>query len=312
MLNKRNTTWIFSFFLVACAICCFIFYFSKSKQTSKEKVVLSDILKKDKISMSTSPWGSAYKKDEVEPLLKALSSELPKNAENFFQFSIHYFDVKEPVNLSPAHLQQLISETFSFLEKTKNIKATARSRTLLFPFIKRLRGLGQDTVLKEGLLKWTKKWSPNEIHFIDALDVLVGISPFDENLLKTCLNVLKSAPDHETFEISQILQDLKDPKAKTLFLNTIAAHFNKASPQQQPLYFKILMQNSSQAILDLDPKIKFALQQNSDLWVDAILTSATFAKVPKIFKPYIEKISQDRSRPYFQQRAQAVLKVLGA
>jgi hypothetical protein len=310
MFRKKNKLWIFSLSLAALAVLIFIFYTNKKKQASKEQVVFADILKKDKNSMSASPWGSAYKKGEVAPLIQALNSELPKNVENFFQFSIHYFDVKEPINLSSADLQILIKETFRFLEKTKNINATARSRTRLFPFIKRLRGLGQDHILKEDLLKWTKKWSPKELHFIDALDVLVGISPFDEELLKTCLKVLKSAPDHETFEITQILQELKDPKARALFLTAIADHFSKASPQQQPLYFKILMQNSAQGTLDLAPKIQYALKQNSDLWVDAILTSVTFAKDPKIFKPYVEKISLDGSRPFFQHRAEALLKVI--
>jgi len=290
-----------------------LYYFQQKdfqRQAKPPQVPLSQMLAQDRKKVVSSPWAQAYKNGDLQVLLEPLSDTTGKKAEDFFQFSIHYLDMKEIINLSESDFKKWVEAIFLFLERNEKERMGNRTRTLLFTFLKKLRGRGQDDLLKSKLLPWTHKWNPKNNNYLDSLDVLVGISPFDKELLKSCLQGIKTKPDHETFSIIQVLNDLKDSSAMKSFLETLEKNFSKASPEQQPFYFKILMEKSKEFSMNMSDKIPYAMKQNSDLWIDALLTSVHFSNDPQQFRPFLNKVIQDGSRPHFQNRAATVLKSL--
>ena len=285
----------------------FLFIQKQQNPSSTYSNNLPKILETHRKTMQDSPWARAYQNGKIEDLLKALQDSNPKEREEFYRFSIRYFDLKEPNQLTSEQLKQLTENLLRNIDSQYSATPTPSSRSLGLTFLKRLRDRGHDELIKSHLIANLKKIKPKDILFLDSIDVLVVIDPFDPMLLDQILHQLKTAPAHETYPLVQILSELKDSTALLSFLKVLAKQFRNTAPNLQPIYFKVLVERGSSLNLDLNEQYQWILKQSSEASMDALLSALPYAKSPSVLRPIVERLSQQSNLRHLQIRAKALL-----
>lgn len=285
----------------------FIFFQKRQTPSSSYSNNLPKILETHRKNMQDSPWAQAYRNGKIEGLLKVLQESHPKEREEFYRFSIRYFDLKEPNQITNEQLKQLTENLLRNIDSQYTSKQNPTPRSLGLTFLKRLRGRGNDELIRSHLLANLQQIKSKDLLFLDSVDVLVAIDPFDSNLMEKILTIIKTAPPQETYPLVQILSELKDSTAMLSFLKLLANQFHKVGPDLQPVYFKVLVERGSALNLDLNDQYQWIMKQSSEASMDALLSVLPYTKRPSVFKAIVQKLSQQSNLRHLQVRAKTLL-----
>lgn len=270
--------------------------------------VLPSMIAEQRKNTQNSPLANAYQLGNVDFLLKNMNEGLSNGADEFFHYSIRYFDMNESLGFDSQHMIKFIEGIFKFISDHDQKFKVKKERTLAVPFLKRLRGRGHDDLISNGLLKLIKNRKPQEIIYLDALDVLVGISPFNPELLQQCLSSISKNKNNEAYPIVQLLSELSDEKALRAYLETLSKTFGKAPSSIKPIYYKILVERGTPLNINLQEPLTWIKQQKDEVSMDVLLTTIPLMKDPRPYQSIVSDLASSGGNQFLKARAAQLLK----